>query len=137
MHSCLNPLVMASRFVSEQVFKTKVAEQKLADKVSNWDDLEQNTIYKVNYIHERVSEEYGICHILDLEDRDENKIRVWSPKKLIMDLKEKRKPKDQPYITSLGKGRYKKNIVNKFDLMLEEGKEAFDLFEDDSCQKRV
>ena len=132
MLSTESHIKMASNwFVTEEDFKKQADEQREADRVRTWDELEEGVIFAITRIQQFYSTKFNkTCYILHLTDREENTIRVYSPSKLITDLKEKRTPTDRPFIVSLGQEQYGKKTLNKFDLVLRDGQEELKLFDE-------
>lgn len=123
---------MASNwFVTEEDFKEQVDARREANKIHTWDELAEGVIFAITRIQQVHSTKYSKeCYILHLKDREENTLRVWSPSKLINDLKETRKPTERPFIVSLGQMKFKKKTFNQFDLVLKDTEEGeFDLFD--------
>ena len=128
---------MASKwFVTEDAFRQQAAAQREANKIHTWDELSEGVTFAIIRIQQVHSAKFNkICYILHLKDREENTLRVWSPSKLITDLREKRKPTDCPFIVSLGQAKFKKKTFNQFDLVLEDTKEEFQLFDEPDAEE--
>ena len=127
-----------SLFIQSDNFAEKVAERKERERVHNWVELEENKIYEITFIQERTSDKYGQCWILTAQDTDEGVIRVWAPNKLVQDIKILKTPNQRVYFCSLGKIRYKKKIINGFDLVLDDTKQVqIDIFEDGEVSSSV
>ena len=131
LHLVTYLIKMASNwFVTEEAFKEQADVQREANRIHTWEELAEGVIFAIIRIKQVHSSKFNkLCYILHLTDREENKIRVWSPSKLITDL-EKKKPTDRPFIVSLGQAKYKKKTFNQFDLVLQEAGEEIKLFDD-------
>ena len=125
-------MMAGGRFISKELFTKKAEERRESEKLTDWVDLSQNIIYKIISLEQRDSKEYGICYITNLTDSAGRTERVWAPKKLVADLREKRKPNESAFILSLGQVKYDKaKKENKFDLSFQEEQERVCLFEDE------
>ena len=114
----------------------KAEERRESEKLTDYKDLCQETIYKIVSLEQRESKEFGVCYLTNLIDSSGRKERIWAPKKLISDLREKRKPNETAYFLSLGQVRYdKQKKENKFDLSFQEGKDTVYLFEDEEISQ--
>ena len=116
-------------FPSEKTFATKVAELNAGDHALNWLDVDKTKIYVIKRIQQRFSQKYGICWLLHLADKQENFIKVWSPRKLIHELKETKKSTQIPFIRSLGQEKIGHKTYNQFHLAYEDAQQPYDIFE--------
>lgn len=120
---------MASRkFISEEVFAVNAAILKKDDEILKWPDLQVGVTYIINHIQVEISIKYGECYILHIEDKDENKLKVWGTKTLVDKIKEKRKETDLVYFKSLGQRVENRKTYNDFDLVIDDGGIAYDIF---------
>ena len=123
---------MAGRFISKELFRKKAEERRDSEKLTDWVDLSQEIIYKIISLEQRESKDYGVCFIANLVDSAGRKERVWAPRKLVADLRDKRKPNEIPYILSLGQVKYDKTKKeNKFDLSFQEDEGRIYIYEDE------
>ena len=88
---------------------------------------------KIILIERCKSSNYGECFLLHLEDKNQTSYRVWSPSRLIKQIKKDRQPDQNVYITSLG--TQKINAVksrNEFEIsFFADGSPITNLFQDD------
>ena len=118
---------MAS-FISVNDFQAKAKVRREQERILTWSDLKQNHIYQITAV--RVSEggKYDTSYILYLTDKENQKVKVWSPKNLVGELKRK-EPTDIPYIISLGKEPFGTNkTLNNYDLAFEKGEKILSFF---------
>ena len=118
---------MAS-FINKSLFESAAKRRREEDKVLNWADLSENIIYRITEVEVIEDGPYGTSYILFMVDRDNNKVKAWSSKKLIRELQRKEEY-DIPYIVSLGQKPYGKGkTINLYDLAFEKGEEIISLF---------
>ena len=95
-------LVRMAAFISQDVFEASVEERKAEEEVTPWKSLPRKVIMKIILIERCKSSNYGECFLLHLEDKNQTSYRVWSPSRLIKQIKKDRQPDQNVYITSLG-----------------------------------
>ena len=102
-------------FITNNSFQNKVQQRREEETVLNWIDLPDNgEIYRINTVEEKEGK-FGPCSILHIENQQGEKKKVWSPSKLIRDIKDKQDT-CVIYFTSLGQTRKKGKTYNNFDL---------------------
>ena len=117
------------KFITEEAFTKMVAVNREKDEVCNWADLSKNVIYLITRIQECYSVQYdGACWLLCLQNRQGDFVKVWAPKKLVTDIKERRKETEQVFMKSLGQVKYGHKTSNEFDLCFEDTAEPIQLF---------
>ena len=87
--------------MSTSIFQAKADLQREEQKVLSWMNLPQRHIYQITKVETVESTKYGTSYILFLTERENNKCKVWSSRKLITELQEK-DDFDIPYLMSLG-----------------------------------
>ncbi len=125
---------MASWFLSNSAFKTKLEEQKEAESVTQWCDIPIGKVFNIERIIEvkhtdnRNPETY---YLLILQDTFLERTKTYAPRRLVRQLKEKCKPSERVFITCLGFGRYKdKHPINLFDLVYDDAGTEVNIFSD-------
>lgn len=125
-------LVRMAAFISQDVFEASVEERKAEEEVTPWKSLPRKVIMKIILIERCKSSQYGECFLLHLEDKNQTSYRVWSPSRLIKQIKKDRQPDQNVYITSLG--TQKINAVksrNEFEIsFFADGSPITNLFQD-------
>ena len=125
-------LVRMAAFISQDVFEASVEERKAEEEVTPWKSLPRKVIMKIILIERCKSSNYGECFLLHLEDKNQKSYRVWSPSRLIKQIKKDRQPDQNVYITSLG--TQKINAVksrNEFEIsFFADGSPITNLFQD-------
>ena len=125
-------LVRMAAFISQDVFEASVEERKAEEEVTPWKSLPRKVIMKIILIERCKSSNYGECFLLHLEDKNQTSYRVWSPSRLIKQIKKDRQPDQNVYITSLG--TQKINAVksrNEFEIsFFADGSPITNLFQD-------
>ena len=110
------------------LFESAAKRRREEDKILNWAELSGNIIYRITEVEVIEDGPYGTSYILFMVDRDNNKVKAWSLKKLIRELQRKEEY-DIPYIISLGQKPYGKGrMINLYDLAFEKGEEIISLF---------
>ena len=120
----------STQFVSDEVFTVRANAIREAEKTLNWTDLDETVVYSITGIQERKSQ-WGPCWILYLLDRNGNRCKVWSPSRLIHDLKKQRQETDRPFIKSLGQDKEGVKTINKYDLCFQSTQTPIHLFNKD------
>ena len=101
---------MADTFISKELFSHVLEEQKTL----NWDELEQDKIYKVINVKPTTGK-YGPTAILTVIDKEENRRTCWAPSRMLNRLEEN--SGKTAYFISLGKRKENDKTYNQFDLI--------------------
>ena len=90
-------------FLSDEDFEYLVATKQVSEKAIDWSDLPVNTVFRVQNLVP-IQTKWGPRCILDLQSRDGNIVKVWSPTNVSKDLKSGMKLNNthDAYIKSLG-----------------------------------
>ena len=83
-------MVCNQEYITAEAFVKMAAVNREKDKVCKWIDLPVNVIYQINGFQECFSRTYDSpCWCWSLQDCNCSFKKVWGPKKLITDIKER------------------------------------------------
>ena len=117
-------------FPSEAVFEAKSNELiETRNRILNWLEVDQSTIYRIKQIVPRMSSKYGECWEMHLIDIKENQVKVWGPRKLIQEVKETRKSFQIPFIRSLGQEKHGEKSYNAYRLCYQDQESTYSVFQ--------
>ena len=111
---------MMASFISKASFDNKVAAQREKETVTQWPDINKETIYKITKIKPMVGR-YGDCWLADALDKQENTIKFFAPSSMVKKIKKEKKEKQSVFFISLGQtfNKLDKTKRNRFDVIFE------------------
>ena len=120
-----------SSFIDAKDFAVGVSHYRPKKDITTWSDLTtQAKIFKVISLEERKSKFGTPCWVTIIKDKEENQLKIFAPKLLVLRIKEERPEGTSPFFIALGQevgeeGRK----YNSFDLLFQKDTEALqDLF---------
>ena len=125
-------------YMTKEEFEQMVMINKENDKILTWLELDGDIVYNITRIEERFSKKFnGPCWILHLIKKEgEEPFKVWSPKKLVEDIKTRRRTTERVFIMSLGQEYYKGRTFNKYDLVFKDSNEVINIFDGEEQEDR-